>query len=137
MKYELIDHTADLGIRVYGSDQADLFANAALAMFDCLTDLDILEGAREAAIRMTGDDRADLMINWLRELLYLWAGKEMLVKTVAIDSISEKALSASVTADRFDPSVHIIKNEIKAVTYHQIQVTCGPQGWEARVIFDV
>jgi SHS2 domain-containing protein len=54
-----------------------------------------------------------------------------------ITLLSENNLSAKVFYDPYDPDCHSIKIEVKAVTYHQIQVTSGPSGWEARVIFDV
>jgi SHS2 domain-containing protein len=135
--YELIDHTADLGILVFGSGSRDLFENAALAMFDCIVDIDLLKCLERTAVTVSGDDRPDLMVNWLRELLYLWSGKEMLVKRAIISTISEHEVSGTVCFDRFDPEVHAIKNEIKAVTYHQIRVDSGPEGWEAQVVFDV
>jgi SHS2 domain-containing protein len=69
--------------------------------------------------------------------LYFWNGKELLVKKTQILALSENELSANIELDHFDPDRHEIKIEIKAVTYHQIQVGRGPEGWEARVIFDV
>jgi len=137
MRYKLIDHTADFGIHVLGSDSIELFTNAAHALFDLITEIDTLKGLDKKTIRVTGEDRPDLMVNWLRELLYLWNGKEKLVKTVHILSLTEYALSANVMTDSYDPDHHIIKTEIKAVTYHQIQVSSGPSGWEAKIIFDV
>jgi SHS2 domain-containing protein len=61
----------------------------------------------------------------------------MLVKTADILSLSENDLSAIVKFDQYIPDRHIIKTEIKAVTYHQIQVIGGPTGWDAKIIFDV
>ena len=136
-KYTLIDHTADFGIHVFGSDPKALFVNAAHAVFDMITEIDALKGLETAGLRVAGDDWSDLMVNWLRELLYLWNGKELLVKTVQIQSLSETSLSANIAFDPFDPDRHEIKTEIKAVTYHQIQVNSGPDGWEAKIIFDV
>ena len=136
-KYELIDHTADFGIQVFGRDCSDLFQNAAFAMFDLITEMKTLKGKSRDSVRMTGQDLPDLMVNWLRELLYLWSGRELLVQTTQIDSMSENSLSASIAFDPFDPSIHIIKNEIKAVTYHQIRVIQETKGWKANVIFDV
>jgi len=136
-KYTILDHTADFGIKVTGTDQKDLFANAALAMYDCIADSTFLAGDNTAAIRIEGADKCDLMVNWLRELLYLWNGRSMLIRTIHIPSISENQLSASVTYDVFDPDIHKIKNEIKAVTYHQISVEQTANGWESRIIFDV
>ena len=70
VKYKLIDHTADLGIHVSGSDEKELFSNAAMAMFDVITEIEILEGSREHNIYVTGEDWPDLMVNWLREFKY-------------------------------------------------------------------
>ena len=137
MKYELIDHTADFGIRVFSADLQTLFADAACALYDVITELELVEGLNDIDIRVSGDDRPDLMVNWLREVLYLWTGKQQLVKTVKILSLSEHGIRATVKTDTYDPERHIIKNEIKAVTYHQIQVHETAEGWEAEIIFDV
>jgi SHS2 domain-containing protein len=137
-KYQLIDHTADFGIHVYGTDSKELFANAAWALFDVITEIDPLIGLDSCHIEVSGDDWSDLMVNWLREVLYLWNGKELLVKKVRILSLSETELSATVDFDPFNPDRHVIKTEIKAVTYHQIQVNRTPSGeWEAMIIFDI
>jgi SHS2 domain-containing protein len=137
MKYRLIDHTADFGIHVFGSDVKDLFSNAAFAMFDQLTIVNDLHLEKESKIHVTGSDWPDLMINWLRELLYLWTGKERLVGRVNIFSISEYELSATVKFDPYCSNRHAITTDIKAVTYHQIQVNKVANGWESKIIFDV
>lgn len=137
MLYELIDHTADFGIHVFGKDEKDLFQNAALAMFDLIADYEKSDGLTKIRIQIAGDDWPDLMVNWLRELLYLWNGKEKLIQSVQIDSIVENEIFAVVRCDAFAPELHSLKNEIKAVTYHQIQVGQKEHGWEAVIIFDV
>lgn len=136
-KYELIDHTADFGIRVFGFSSRELFSNAAWALFDRLTETKAITGNDSCKITVFGDDWPDLMVNWLREVLYLWNGKERLVKSVEILSLSEKKLSAKIYFDAYTPDRHIIKTEIKAVTYHQVYVKSGPFGWEAGIIFDI
>lgn len=137
MRYRLIDHTADFGIQVFGADVKELFVNAAQAMFDQIVDTDTIKGLEETNIRVAGTDWPDLMVNWLRELLFLWNGREMLVKTSAVLSLSEYCLSATVNFDPYNPDHHVINSEIKAVTYHQIEVTDGATGWESKIIFDV
>jgi SHS2 domain-containing protein len=137
MSYELIDHTADFGLRVFGADPVELFETAGRALFDQITDRAALVGDQCQNIEVTGDDWPDLMVNWLRELLYQWAGNDLLVREVEITTLCETRLSARLRADRFDPARHPIRNEIKAVTYHQIAVEADEAGWEARVIFDV
>jgi len=136
-KYRQIEHTADFGIHVFGSDPRDLFSNAAHALFDLVTDIDRLSGSFRKELVVAGDDWPDLMINWLRELLYFWTGRERLVKSVEVLAISENRLTASIIFDPYDAAFHLIKQEIKAVTYHQLQVTCNPKGWESKIIFDV
>lgn len=135
--YTLLDHTADLRIRVNGADPADLFKNAGLALFDLITQPDRLKPREVIEVAVTGDDSADLMVNFLRELLYLWTGKEKLVKMIEIQQISETSVSARVSADHYQPHRHTILHEIKAVTYHQIDVSRTMDGWQATVVFDV
>jgi len=136
-KYKLIDHTADFGIQVSGTDPGDLFCNAAFALFDLVADIRTIKGENRKKIALTGSDWPDLMVNWLRELLYLWNGNEFLVKSAKIQKITAFEISAILRYDRYEPRRHAIKNEIKAVTYHQIQVARSPQGWKAQIIFDV
>lgn len=136
MKYKLIDHTADLGIEVYGSCLRELFENAGYAMFDVITDTNRLNALSETTLNITGEDWPDLMVNWLRELLYLWTGRGLLVKIAEV-SISEYTLSANVKYEPYVPERHLIKNELKAVTYHQIRVEQKDAIWEAGIIFDV
>ena len=136
-KYELIDHTADFGVHVFGKDAEALFANAAFALLSLVTDIRALKGENKKTITVTGSDWPDLMVNWLREILYLWSGNELLVKSAKIQKITASEINAILCYDCYDPDRHVIKNEIKAVTYHQIQVAPCPRGWEARIIFDV
>jgi len=136
-KYHLIDHMADFGIHVSGTNSKDLFANAAQALFDVITDIDSLTGQDSCHMEVSGEDWSDLMVNWLREILYLWNGKERLVKSVNITALSANKLSAKVVFDPYDPDRHTVKTEIKAVTYHQIQVKRTSSGWSARIIFDI
>ena len=136
-KYKLIDHTADVGIHVFGTNANGLFANAALAMFDQIADMNAVKGTDAMDVRVTGEDWPDLMVNWLRELLFLWTGREMLVKDAEILSLSEYELIARVRVDPYDPVRHTVTTEIKAVTYHGIQVNRSSSGWDATIIFDV
>jgi len=135
--YTLLDHTADLRIRVSGTDPADLYKNAGLALFDLINRSDRLDSREVIEIDVSGDDLADLMVNYLRELLYLWTGNEKLVKMIDILQISDTAVSARVITDRYQPQHHAILHDIKAVTYHQIEVSRTADGWQATVVFDV
>lgn len=135
--YQTFDHTADLGLAIKGESEEKLFANAAFAVFDLITDLERVEARDARRIEVEGDNREDLLINFLREVLYLYNGKRWLLKEVRIIRIGEKGLEAEALGEPFDGQKHEICKEIKAVTYHQAEVRKTPSGWTARVIFDV
>ncbi|MGB8333665.1 MAG: archease [Desulfobacterales bacterium] len=137
MKYRIIDHTADLGLHVFGADPSELFATAARAMFDIIVTPESVQAVQSLNLKVEGADWPDLMVNWLRELLYLWSGKGLLVHSVVIHDIGAHRIIADVAVDTYDPARHALGSEIKAVTYHQITVKRKLTGWEARIIFDV
>jgi SHS2 domain-containing protein len=139
-KYRFFDHTADIGVEVYGHDAASLFANAGEALCDALLETQpgrAPEHVRATVIQVQGADWADLMINWLKELLYLFNERQQVLVNTRIESLSEHALVAVAATRDFQPGRDRAGQEIKAVTYHQIQA--GPEGnrWRARVILDV
>ena len=135
--YRFIDHTADFRLEIFGVDEEDLFVRAAMALTDLITDPAMLKGRRRQNLTVNGDDWPDLMVNWLRELLYLWSGEERLVCGVTLKSLESTQIVAMVTTDAFRAGGHPIRNEIKAVTYHQIEVCPWQTGWRARVVFDI
>jgi SHS2 domain-containing protein len=135
--YCTFDHTADLGLAIRGASEEDLFANAAFAVFDIITDLGRVEPRETRLILVEGDSPEDLLINFLREILYLYNGERWLLKELRVTRIGERALEAEARGEPFDGQKHEICKEIKAVTYHQAEVRKTPEGWTARVIFDV
>jgi SHS2 domain-containing protein len=135
--YTLLDHTADLRVCIVGSDLADLFQNAGLALFDLIVESDAPATGENVELRVSGEDLPDLLINFLRELLFLWTGDEKVVTMVEVKHISDTTVSARIAAERYAPNRHHIQHEIKAVTYHQIDVTPVQEGWQAVVVFDI
>lgn len=137
MQYELIDHTADFGIRIFGNDINELFENAAFALFDLIIIGPESKTSETHNISVTGEDWPDLMVNWLRELLYFWTGLEKIVVSVKITAVAEFKLSACIGIASYDPVVHEANHEIKAVTWHGICVEENNGGWMSSVILDV
>jgi SHS2 domain-containing protein len=137
MGYKLIDHTADLGFEVISGSERGLFADAVLAMFDLIADLDGVQAAEQRNLTIEGMDRTDLLINFLRETLYLFNGEGFLLKEVAVTVLSDIRIVATVSVENYDPDRHTIKTELKAVTYHQAYVRKIDGIWKAQVIFDV
>ena len=136
-RYELLDHTADLGIRAFGRTVEEAFANAAFALFDQLTDLDRVEPGLDLPLRLEGADREDLLVRWLGELLFQSEAHGYLFKEFSISHLDQTSLVALARGERYDPSRHLLKTEIKAVTYHQVEVKENEGVFEASVIFDV
>ena len=136
-RYETFDHTADIGVRVFGRTVEEVFANAAYALFDQLTDLRKVGERATQEISVEGADREDLLIRWLGELLFLSLSRGYLFKEFSILHLNSNSLKAIARGEIFDPSRHRFKTEIKAVTYHQVEVKQKDKGWEGKVIFDI
>jgi SHS2 domain-containing protein len=137
--YKYFDHTADIGVEITGRTKKALFVNAATAMFDVMIER---KTSRESAkqhkkITIEGADAADLLINFLRELLYLFNGENFITVRCEIIQFANKELQARLTGESFNSKKHLIKTEIKAVTYSGLTVERVKAGWRARVIFDV
>ena len=136
-KYEFINHTADVGIKVWGESLESLFENAAYSMFDILAELDKVKEKESLRVEIEGKRTDELLVDWLRNLLYKFNGEAYLLKEFNIEEISKKGLKAKVRGEKLNLSRHTLRTEIKAVTYHGLEVKKTGQGWEAQVIFDV
>lgn len=136
-KYQQIEHTADAGIKAFGSNMAELFANAALGMFEIIATLENVGTEIERLIQVEATDREALLVSWLSELNYLFLTKYEIYKDFKIDEICDTKLLARVRGEKTDYDRHEIYTEVKAVTYHQLYVKQTARGWEAQVIFDL
>ena len=135
--YEPIDHTGDLGMRVFGGDLRELFAHAAWGLFDLMTDAERIEPRIGRDLTVEAADLEDLLVRWLGELLYAYDTDRFLAVNAAFHTLEPTRLHATLNGESFDASRHLIDTEIKAVTYHQIAVERVDTGWQAQVIFDI
>ena len=135
--YECIDHTADLAIVVRAADLKHLFAEAGMALFDLLVRIHGERTSRSTVCTVDGVDPEDLMVNWLRELLYLYNGEEKAVSSIEIIDLAPTRVEARLTWIPMEFERDEVLMEIKAVTYHQIRVEKTGRGYEAQVVFDV
>lgn len=136
-RYEFINHTADLGIKVSGETLSELFVNAAYAMFDILVDIAQVETAQALTVTIKGDTIEDIFFEWLRELLAKFNIHKLVFKQFKISTFDKSGLEAIVKGEKIDPGRHEFKTEIKAVTYHGLVVRKNNGLWEAQVIFDI
>jgi SHS2 domain-containing protein len=137
-KFEEIDHTADLGLRIYGRDLAALLVNAAEGMFSLIGEAQFAQGQLETrTIVIEFADRDECLYLWLRALLAEF-NKDGFFPVHAEVELRSERLSASVRGGRFDLSRHVFFTELKAVTQHALVVRDADGGrLEAEVIFDV
>ncbi len=137
--YGFLNHTADLGIWVEARDLSELFANAALALSDllveCHSDLPCCFISRCLSIEQA--DLETLLVGWLRELLYVWSVEKRYVARVSSIQLREYRLTATIELDYYDVKRCELLHDIKAVTYHQVEVKPTENGYRAQVIFDV
>lgn len=137
MAYEVVDHTADTGIRVKAPDLRSLFSEAARGMLEQMLDPQTIKPVDACVLAVEGMDTTDLMINTLRELLYLFAGKAMAVQSFVLSSLEDVRLTGRAFGEPFDPARHAVRTEIKAVTYAGGDIRKRPEGFEVTLIFDV
>jgi len=144
-KFEVIDHTADMGIRAYGKDLAELFANAAYGMASLITDLEKVKTKDSKDIALEAENREELLVSWLNEIIYLFASQSMLFSKFEVSEINEKHLRAKIFGEEFDTARHQIETEFKAATYHRLKIsklrrnnsTLPNEILQAEVIFDI
>jgi SHS2 domain-containing protein len=136
-RYEQFPHTADIGIRVFGRDLKELFANAAFGMFDVMADLDGIKPSASAAVEAHGETAEELLVSWLDELLYISCTKELILSKFEIFEMSDNLLKAKVFGRPISANRNRLKTEIKAVTYSGLSIKKSDGGLSVELIFDV
>ena len=134
--FEIIEHTADVGIRAFGRDIQEVFTNAARGMFSLITELDDVVEAEYRDIEITAPDAESLLVEWLNELIYLFDTENILFKRFDIAEIDKTKLRVRSYGERVDSSKHRLKTGIKAATYHMLKIE-QDLGCKAEVLFDI
>ncbi|HLQ63200.1 MAG TPA: archease [bacterium] len=134
--FEVIEHTADVGIIAYGRSLEELFANAAVGMMSFLIDLASVRLAQQRTVTADADDREGLLIAWLSELLVLLNADGFVPGRFTVRELTDTHLRADVTGEPVDPTRHHFHLDVKAATYHTLEIKQDGL-WQARVIFDV
>lgn len=136
-RYEQFPHTADIGVRVFGHDLKELFENAAFAMFDIIADLEGLKDDLSRQFKITAPSKEELLIAWLDELLYNFCTKEIIFSRFDISAISDTSLSAAAHGRAVAANRNRLKTEIKAATYHNLEIKKTAEGYSVEIVFDV
>lgn len=136
--YRITKHQSELAVRVVGGSQADLFANSALTLFDVMVmDVEKIECKESIPLVVEGTDRDDLMVNWVRELLYLYQGSGYLLREFLIHEVKDTFVKADVRGEKIDPDRHEVQQEIAGVASHKSRMQQTGNQWTAHLIFEI
>ena len=136
-RFEMIEHTADVGVVGIGDDMAGAFENCAYGMFSVMADLANYKPNAHKSVVAVGTENVELLQRFLSALLVLFDGDRLLPVDIEITEISLGRLTAWVDAKKIDESIEWLGPQVKAVTYHQMSVEESSGVWRAKAIFDV
>ncbi|MDD3492813.1 MAG: archease [Candidatus Thermoplasmatota archaeon] len=135
--YKTFEHTADIGIQAHGASLVEAFAHAARGMFSLMVDGSHIEPREEREIELPVEgDREQLLVDWLSELLYLRDVEGLVFGDFQV-SIGEETLRATVRGEPYSRERHAYGREIKAVTYHLLEIKRTKKGVYIKVLFDI
>ncbi len=125
-KFEFLEHTADVYIRAHGKTMEEAYENAALAMFEVMTDTDKTVQMQEETLEVEAEDQYALLYNWLEALLVKFETENMLFSKFQITNWEETdenfKFKAKIWGEKFDPQKHPQMVGVKAVTYHRMVI---------------
>ncbi|MEM3171312.1 MAG: archease [Candidatus Hadarchaeales archaeon] len=125
MKFEWVEHPSDIGFRAYGKDLGEAFENAALALFEIMTDTGRVEPREEVEVELEAEDEQALLYDWLDRLLYFRDAEGLLLSRFEVEVREEGErwrLRGRAWGERFDPSKHEERTAVKAMTYHLMEI---------------
>ena len=134
-RFELIEHTADVGLIAYGETLAEAFANAAYGLFSIIAELDAVRETASRRVEIVEDDLEGLLFEWLNSLIYLFDVEMLLFKRFNIIELDGYGLKAICHGEKYDPSRHHLKTGVKSATYHMLKVDREKN--QVQVIFDI
>jgi SHS2 domain-containing protein len=135
--FRSVPHTADAGFKLWGQTLADIFVQGAQALYSLMTDRRRLQNRQVLEVELAAPDQEALLVDWLNHLLYLNDTKGFFAKQIEILELSTQRLKARLAGEELDFRRHILKNGVKAATYHHLAISRNNGGWEARIIFDL
>ncbi len=136
-EFEVIEHTADVGVIGKGRTMADAFESAAYGMFSIMADIGKYQATKTKVIRAKGHDDIALFQSFLANLITLFETERVLPVDFQIEEISMGRLTCYVMVRPIDNDIEWIGPQIKAVTFHQMAIWEENGMWHARAIFDV
>ena len=134
-RFQLIEHTADVGLIAYGGNLAEAYANAAYGLFSIIADLKTVREIESRRLEISEGDLEALLFEWLNSLIYFFDAEMLLFKKFDIIELDGHHLKAICHGEKYDPSRHHLKIGVKSATYHMLKVDNEKN--QVQVIFDI
>ena len=135
--YEVFEHTADVGLHVFGRTLTELFIHAAQGMESLMVAPEQVQARVSRDIAVEGHDEVSLLIAWLNELIVLFDIDYLLFKQFEVEAITSTSVKGRAFGEVYDGQRHDLGSAIKAVTWHEASVECTDEGYRASIIFDI
>ncbi len=137
--FELTEHTADVGLRVWGPSEPALFEQAALALASLVCDPATVEPRETYSViaEAPGGSPDALLVAWLNELLYRMETDGIVLGSFTIAGLTHRYVAARAAGEPRDRQRHEPRLDVKAATYHGLSLRRGGEGWEATIVLDV
>ena len=136
-RFRFLNHTGDLAIEIYGQSLRNIFENAGQALFHVITDPSKVQEKVEKGITLAYDDLETLMVDWLGELLYLHDVEGLLFRRFEVRGMEDGRFEVKAWGESFQEGRHVIRTEVKAVTFHHLEIKQQQGRWRARVVLDL
>jgi SHS2 domain-containing protein len=134
-QFEILEHKADLRIKVFGKTKEELFLQAVLAMEECMRYE--IKKPKEKTIRgveIKSIDLNSLLVDFLSEVLYLIQVNREIYERIKFEKLSD----SEIKAELFGKKIERFGLDIKAVTYHKLNILQKKDGFfETEIIFDI
>jgi len=137
VSWNTFKHEADVGLVIRGRDGPELFAEAGLALFALVCELDAVQERARYTVAGEADAVEPLLVDWLNDLVYLFQARGVVCRRFEFPVWSENAYEAEAFGEPVDPARHSPRDLVKAATYHGLSVGSNEEGLEAKVILDV
>jgi SHS2 domain-containing protein len=134
--FEILEHTADIGIIAYGADLKQAFANAAKGLSSLITDPGGVEERLHRDIELSAADEESLLVDWLNELVFYFDAEGVIFRRFEISRLNNRHLKARGYGEKVDSARHDLKRGVKAATYHMLKVE-RDKGYRIQVLFDI
>ncbi len=124
--YRFLDHMTDAIIEAYGTTLEEAFENAAKGLSDTMIDLKTVRPEKEISVHVKGHDLYSLLFNWLDKVMLLLVADGIALSQFSIriqqHNSSSYSLEGTTKGEPLDLDRHHYKVEIKAVTYHEMEI---------------